>query len=409
MTIKVALVGLSARGSTGWAGNAHLPYLLSERGRTNYQIVALVNSSIDAAQTAIAHYNLPADTVQAYGDPDALAADIVSGKMEVNLVSVATRVDVHYPVALPILKAVAASQKKPSNFGMFVEWPLASNARDALELASFTGPSTGIRSIVALQGRIAPVYRAIENLIASGKLGRILSSDASGYGGLQSRDSAPDHLSYFTDRSLGGNLITIALGHLIDPIQTTLGELKDTKTQTQIQRPNIQLLHRNDDGSSAVVKTVTSDVPDLITIMGRLAPRPGVTGSENFSDGSASFQIRLRLGPAFPGEPAYVWKIAGEKGELRLVSPSGPYIQAFAGGGDNTGATAITLSLHDYETNKVTEVPWQWQGWQNQQAAVPARNIGALYEAYAEGREADYASFADAVARHEQLEHWIEQ
>ncbi|CAK7270020.1 hypothetical protein SEPCBS119000_003870 [Sporothrix epigloea] len=407
MTLKVAIAGLSARATTSWAANAHLPYLLSERGRARFQIVALLNSSTSAAQEAIAYYGLPADT-KAYGDAAALAADIAAGKIEVNLVSVATRVDVHHPVALPILKAVAEAQRRPANFGVLVEWPLASYVRDAQELASFTGPSTGIRSAVALQGRLAPACLAVTKLIASGKLGRILSSAATAFGGSVSRDTLVEGLAYFLDRSVGGNFITIGLGHLIDSIQFAIGNLKDTKTQSQIQVPHVKLLHRNEDGSSTVVRTVESDVPDLISVLGKLAPRTG-QGSEYFSDGTASFEVRFRRGEAFPGEPAYVWTVLGEKGEVRLVSAAGPSIQAFGGGDGNTGPKAITVSLHDFETGKVTEVPWQWQDWQSVQDAVPARNIGALYEAYADGREAEYATFDDAVARHEQLESWLDQ
>ncbi|CAK7269631.1 hypothetical protein SEPCBS57363_003699 [Sporothrix epigloea] len=406
MTLKVAIVGLSARATTSWAANAHLPYLVSERGRARFQIVALVNSSISAAKEAISHYGLPVET-KAYGDAAALAADIAAGNIEVNLVSIATRVDVHHPVALPILKAVTQAQKKPSNFGVLVEWPLASNVRNARELASFTGPATGIRSAVALQGRLAPAYLTVTELIASGKLGRILSSAATAYGGSVSRDTLIEGLAYFLDRSVGGNIVTIGLGHLIDAIQFAIGNLHDTKAQSRIQVPRVKLLRRNGDGSSTVVKTVESNVPDLITVLGKLAPRTGA-GSEYFSDGSASFEVRFRRGGAFPGEPAYVWTILGEKGELRLVSAAGPSIQAFGGGSENTGPKAITLSLHVFETDKVTEVPWHWQDWQSAQEAVPARNIGALYEAYAEGREADYATFSDAVTRHEQLEQWLD-
>ena len=212
MSVKVVLVGLSGRSFMSWAASAHLSYLRSERGMARFQIVALLNSSVDAAQAAITSFGLPADT-KAYGDPAVLAADIAAGKIEVNLVSVSTRVDKHYPVALPILKAVAAAEKKPDNFGLLVEWPLASNSDQARELASFTGPSSGIRSAVALQGRLAPVYLAASELIASGKLGKLLSSHATAYGGSMSRDSIMDGMSYIVDRSIGGNAITIAFAH----------------------------------------------------------------------------------------------------------------------------------------------------------------------------------------------------
>ncbi|CAK7199814.1 hypothetical protein SEUCBS139899_002500 [Sporothrix eucalyptigena] len=407
MTLKVAIVGLSSRATTSWAGSAHIPYLLSKRGQERFQIVALVNSSVDAAKSAIDHFKLSGST-KAYGDPAALAKDITEGKIDVNLVTIATRVDVHYPVALPILKAVAEAKNKPSNFGILVEWPLASNTLDARELASFTGPKSGIRSAVSLQGRVTPAFQAVTNAIASGKIGRILSADVTGFGGSISRDSLGEGLAYFLDRSIGGNFITIGLGHLIDSIQFAIGDLKDTKALSQIQRPNIKLTRSEKDGSTTVVKTVTSNVPDLISVLGTLKPRKG-DGEQYFSDGSATLQVRLRRGEPFPGDNSLVFSVTGEKGELRLTSQAVMFIQAAGGGNNNEGSTAVKISLHDFATNKVTDVPWSWPDWQNDQEKVPSRNIGALYEAYAENREADYATFADAVVRHEQIENWLDQ
>lgn len=410
MVIKVAIVGLSARAATSWASRAHLPYLLSERGRKHYQIVALLNSSVDAARAAIKHYGLPSESTAAYGDPEALATDITSGTIDVNLVTVATRVDVHYPVVLPILKAVAAKRSSaPKDFGVFVEWPLAANLDEVCELNTVID-GKNIKSVLGLQGRVSPVYLAVRDLIASGRIGRILSSDARAHGGSVSRTALPESLGYFLDRSVGGNVITIGLGHTLDSIQAVVGELTDTQSQAQIQRPKIDLRKPGEkEGEWIVTKTVTSDVPDLITVLGKLAPKRGVSGSEYFSDGTATFQIRFVRGEPFPGEPGYVWTVAGEKGELRLVSYGGPSIQAFGGGGNNEGPTAITLSLYDYASGKVEAVPWQWQDWQTTLEPVPARNIGGVYEAYAEGRESDYASFADAQERHEQLEGWLNE
>ena len=72
--IRVGLIGLSASAATGWAGSAHLPYLLSPAGRARYRIAALCNSSEAAARRAIAAYGLPAETTKAHGSPEALAA-----------------------------------------------------------------------------------------------------------------------------------------------------------------------------------------------------------------------------------------------------------------------------------------------------------------------------------------------
>ena len=50
--IHVALVGLSASAKVTWAADAHLPYLLSARGKQHYELVALLNSSVEAAESA---------------------------------------------------------------------------------------------------------------------------------------------------------------------------------------------------------------------------------------------------------------------------------------------------------------------------------------------------------------------
>jgi predicted dehydrogenase len=62
--IKVGFIGLGA--TSGWARSAHLPYL-QESGK--YEIVALLNSSVESSKAAIKQYSLPEST-KAYGDPE---------------------------------------------------------------------------------------------------------------------------------------------------------------------------------------------------------------------------------------------------------------------------------------------------------------------------------------------------
>lgn len=63
--IRVGFLGLS---KSGWAPNAHLPYL---KASPNYEIVALCNSTLESAQEAIKLYKFPS-TVKAYGNPQGL-------------------------------------------------------------------------------------------------------------------------------------------------------------------------------------------------------------------------------------------------------------------------------------------------------------------------------------------------
>lgn len=195
---RVALIGLSSSAKTAWASRAHLPYLLSDRGRARFEIVALLNSSVAAAEAAIAAYDLPKDKVRAYGDPAQLAAD-----KEVELVVNTTRVDKHYETVLDSVKAGKDA---------FVEWPLAQDAKHARELAEAVKVGRG-RSVVGLQGVTVPLAKRLRGLLEEGKIGKVLSVYVNGYGGLSDRAKVPDGLSYFTERAVGGNIYTIGFSH----------------------------------------------------------------------------------------------------------------------------------------------------------------------------------------------------
>jgi len=197
MVIRVALVGLSTSSATSWAKNAHLPYLLSERGRLKYRLVAVCNTSVESAQRAIKAFDLPPET-QAYGSAEELAK-----ASDVDLVVISTRVDTHAAAARPSLE---------KGKQVFVEWPLAGNIEDVRELAALAKTS-GVRTAVGIQGRLAPVALAIGGLVRDGKLGKVLSSEVRASGGTVDRELLAAGLSYFTDLKIGGNVVTIGFAH----------------------------------------------------------------------------------------------------------------------------------------------------------------------------------------------------
>ncbi len=195
--IRVALVGLSQSAKTSWASEGHLPYLLSDRGLERYQIVALLNSSEAAGRRAIEAYRL-GSFVKAHGSPQALAAD-----PDVDLVICTTRVDIHYDTIEPSVRAGKA---------VFVEWPVAENAKRAAELADLAKES-GSKSLVGLQARVAPASRKVKELIESGVIGKVLSSDVRAATSRGGGNSISEGLAYFLDKKVGGNPVTIAFGH----------------------------------------------------------------------------------------------------------------------------------------------------------------------------------------------------
>ncbi|WQF81242.1 Putative gfo/Idh/MocA-like oxidoreductase, NAD(P)-binding domain superfamily [Colletotrichum destructivum] len=349
--IRIALIGLSANAKTSWAAESHLPYLLSPRGRQHYTITALLNSSTGAAEAARAHYGLPGD-VKVYGDPEALARD-----PDVELVVCNTRVDTHFDVAAPSARAGKA---------VYVEWPPTQDLESSEELASLAAASGGV-SIVGLQGRVARVVLKVREIVDSGRVGKVLGSDVEAYGNLLSRDELPGGLAYFAERVVGGNPVTIAFAHMIDYVHHVLGEFEEAGTafesRLQIQRPEVKIL-----GAGPELRRVRTDVPDLIALHGAIRGRSTVDG--------ATLAVRFRNGPPFKGRPAFVWRIVGEKGEVEVESPSGPYLHS------DSYDEPIVIRVHEHGSDEVAEVPWGWDTWQ-EALPVRARNVGEVYERFA--------------------------
>jgi predicted dehydrogenase len=350
-TIRVALIGLSASAKTSWAAEGHLPYLLSPRGSSHYTIVALLNSSIAAAESARSAFNL-LPTVKAYGDPEALAQD-----PDIDLVVCNTRVDVHYPTTAPSLQA---------GKHVYIEWPLTENLSKALEL---TKGKEYPGSIVGLQGRVMPLALRLKEILASGKIGKVLSSTVEAYSNIYPRDSVIESLTYFADRKVGGHPVNILFGHTIDFVNEVLGEFQDFHGKMQIQRPTMKVI----DATGTQKGEVKTNVPDFVSIHGTLKQGPR---SAEIADG-ATLVATSRLGPSFKGRPGFSWTIHGENGELLITAP-GPFIFS---GMSYTGP--VTIELHDFETDEVSDLGWDWQDWQKD-LPVKARITAEVYERYAE-------------------------
>jgi predicted dehydrogenase len=359
--IRVAIAGLSSSAKVTWAADAHLPYLLSSFGKKHYQLVALLNSSTQAAQAAKKTFNLPID-VKAYGDPATLAAD-----PDIDLIVVCTRVDIHASVVEPSLKAGKA---------VYIEWPLTQSLATSLSIAKLT--SDPRNSIIGLQGRVAPITLRIKDLLATNTIGKVLSSQVRAFGNLIQRDALPESLAYFAERKIGGHPINIHYGHMIDYVHEVLGEWQESHMKMQIQRSALKLL--GDDGKAN--GTVKSDVPDLITVHGTLATNKGVTAP------GATLMASFRLGQPFKGEPGFVWYIAGETGELRITA-LGPYLMS----GDSFNGP-ITIEHHDHATDEMKDLGWDWPEWQKQ-LGLRARSVAEVYERYAEWVEGGVGDVAE--------------
>jgi len=133
--IRIAIIGLSANATTDWASRAHLPYLLSPKGRAKFKIIALCNSSVEAARKSIEIFGLDPST-RAYGSAEDLARD-----GHVQLVVCSTRVDKHFGTVMSSLRG---------GKDVLVEWPLAENVERAREMVRALKEGGG-KGVVGLQ------------------------------------------------------------------------------------------------------------------------------------------------------------------------------------------------------------------------------------------------------------------
>ncbi|KAJ7683066.1 hypothetical protein B0H17DRAFT_1074527, partial [Mycena rosella] len=279
----------------------HLPYLLSPRGLARYQIVALCNSSTAAARAAISAFNLPSET-RAYGSPADLAADA-----DVELVICCTRVDVHHETVRPSLAAGKM---------VYCEWPLAQDLEHVRDLAQLAREKQ-VRTMVAVQGRVAPSVKKLRELLEHGRIGKVVSAEVRAAGGLNDREILPKNLEYFTKREVGGNVFTIGFGHLPN------SKIRDPETN--------------------IVKTVQSDVPDLIIVTSSLE-------ESAIAQKEATLLVRFRRGQPSFDEPALVWNIIGEKGEIRLTNSTGTGMHAT---GDTASVRARGAGFRDEQVGGV--------------------------------------------------------
>ncbi|ETI19635.1 hypothetical protein G647_09469 [Cladophialophora carrionii CBS 160.54] len=358
--VRVGIVGLSAK-QGAWATLAHLPRLAKS---PNYEIVALCNSSIESTKAAIKAHNLP-ETTKAYDTYEALAAD-----PDVDLYVVSTRADTHYDVAMPALKA---------GRNVFVEWPLAATTAQAKEMAA-VAKENKVKTMIGLQGRMSPSVNKVKELVDSGALGEIHSVNYQGAIHVWQNNAASDRYHYFMERRVGGNLLTIYGGHVLDSILYALGELK-AGSYTPLAVNLRRKMHLMKPDGSLSEELYDKNTPDQILLQGRLDRHP-----------SAVFSFHLRAGDRFIGSPGSTWRIYGTKGELAVeFASAGPQM-----------AKALSIRFSNAEKGEIEEFVTDEGGEEWTALPTQGQNIGRLYEAYATGQP--YADFDLAVKRHELID-----
>lgn len=165
----------------------------------------------------------------------------------------------------------------------------------------------------------------------------------------------------------------------------TLGDVHNIKPHLQLQRPSIKIY---DSHTGEFIENAQSEVPDLIYVTGTLP------GTRHIAQ-DATLSLRFRRAQVFEGEPALVWSILGEKGEIRLMAAASTMLQA-------SSLADVTIHVENHETGNVEPVNFDWGAYS--ELPFIARSYGPLYEAYASEAEGKYPDFEHALKRHRQLE-----
>ncbi|KAL7809520.1 hypothetical protein V8C26DRAFT_411411 [Trichoderma gracile] len=363
--IRVGLVGLTAGdgktpGKGAWGVVAHLPTYLNS---PNFEIVALCNSSVEAAKAAIEYHKLPA-TTKAYGSPEDLAND-----PEVDLVAISVFVSKHHMLALPALKA-----KKQ----VFCEWPLAVTTAEAEEMAQI---AKGLRVLTGLQFRADPLIVKAKQLIESDAIGRITSTTILGCFNPYPPDTCPSHADFLLDFEKGANEYTIAFAHLLDGFRYMLEDFSTLQSILDIQYKTVKLV---DVASGEVTDPARKKtVPDHILVTGKL---------ESGAVASISFR---KAAEAVDGK-GLRWLITGTKGELE-ITVDGPLFQM--------GIAKKELRLVENSSGEVREIDFSDETEPTYIKDVPpmGRNTARLVEKFLVAPE-EVASFDDGVKLHQLLD-----
>ncbi|MBW3129412.1 Gfo/Idh/MocA family protein [Hymenobacter profundi] len=321
MTKKPIGVGIIGASKTSWAAVAHIPAL---RLIPDFKLVAVSTSNQASAQAA----------ADAFGAAYAFDnAHDLANCPEVDLVVVSVKVPTHRQL---VTAALTAGKM------VYCEWPLGNGTPEAEELTALA-QAKGIRTFVGLQAVARPETRYLQQVLAEGLIGEVLSTSVLG-SGMSWGATVNQAGQYLLDPANGATLLTIPVGHLLAAFARVVGDfqhlsatLARRRTQVTLQPENISLPQLTDD--QVVVTGVLAQ-----GAVASLHYRSGTTAGLNFH-----------------------WEINGTKGDIVLSGDSGHYQLA-----------PVSLQYAPSgEALRPLPIPVELVGTEE-----PAQPVRGLYEAY---------------------------
>jgi predicted dehydrogenase len=257
----VGIVGANAE--RAWAHDAHIPALAK---LPQFRLAAVSARTQELADQAARAFNAP----RAIGDSIKLVQD-----KDIDVVAVTVKVPEHRAI---VLAALAAGKH------LFCEWPLGRDAAEAKEMADAAARAKNSHVIIGLQALCAPAVRKAVEIVAAGKLGRLLMlrvvSPTAGWAPL-----APRHYTYLQQKEHGATLSTISGGHTIAAMEALAGAYTEVDARSSIIYPDIGILGSNE--------TVKRTVPDHVLVIGKHAS--GCLSSLEVMGGQPGVPFRLDM------------------------------------------------------------------------------------------------------------------
>lgn len=159
--IHLGFIGLSTK---GWASTNLAPPLLKGPLSSKYRIAAICTTNAESAKASAEKHTVNGYTPTEY---TLESVDDLIYSDDVDMVAVSVNIRHHLKLGKKVLNA-----GKP----LFVEWPAGVDLKETKELAALAKVK-GVRSIVGLQARQSLVFRKVKEIVGSGKIGRVLSTE----------------------------------------------------------------------------------------------------------------------------------------------------------------------------------------------------------------------------------------
>jgi len=304
---RLGVIGLSATNPNSWAASMIIPPLLKQPLSADYVLKALCTSSEKSGLEAKYKYSdIVGYPVNAYYGES--GASDISKDPEVDLVVVAVKAADHRNALMPAIEA---------GKDFFIEWPAGNGLKETEEIA-FAARQKGVKGIVGAQGKNSLVINKVREIIASGQLGRIISTTVVGFIPGEWEMWGPKVKAanfYAVDENKGASMLEIGGGHFLVGFLHALGctTFSSVSSTTKIAYPTASVV----DSAGDETETLVTTNPDQVAFSGIL------------KETGAIASITLRSGmKSLPGRSGFTWIIDGEEGTITLENPN-TFISSF--------------------------------------------------------------------------------